>query len=157
MSTTSASTQHIHSTERASGKLGWPWIVVAVGYFVPGVIGVCVRQYLASIGKPVMPWSWVAQAFPTLVIFSVIWVIPFVLVALLSGRLKNRGMQYEGLIYGGFLGTAAAEIIVFIEAWWNVEAVVLGFLVIPFLVFGGTLVGGAVGFCSGWVVARVRH
>ena len=39
MTTTTASSQHIHSPEHASGKIGWPWIVVAVGYFVPGVIG----------------------------------------------------------------------------------------------------------------------
>jgi hypothetical protein len=154
---TTVSTQHIHSPEHSSGNAGWPWIVVAVGYFLPGVIGVCVRQYLVSIGKPVMPWSWVAQELPVLAIFSMIWVVPFVMVALLNGRLKSRGMQFQGLIYGAFLGTAVSEIIVFIEAWWNVEAVVLGFLVIPFLVFGGTLLGSALGFCAGWVIVRLRH
>jgi hypothetical protein len=79
------------------------------------------------------------------------------MVALLNGRLKSRGMQFQGLIYGAFLGTAVSDIIVFIEAWWNVEAVVLGFLVIPFLVFGGTLLGSALGFCAGWVIVRLRH
>jgi hypothetical protein len=34
---------------------------------------------------------------------------------------------------------------------------VLGFLVIPFLVFGGTLLGSALGFCAGWVIVRLRH
>ena len=78
----------IDSPIHAQSKPAWPWIVVATGYFLPGIIGVCVRQYLASIGKPVMPWSWVAREFGVLAIFSLYWVLPFLLVALVAARLS---------------------------------------------------------------------
>ncbi|MGC2832466.1 MAG: hypothetical protein WB627_10835 [Candidatus Acidiferrum sp.] len=150
------STRHVDSPMHGEVKPRWPWIIVAIGFFLPGIIGVCVRQYLVSIGKPVMPWSWVAQAFPSLVIFSLIWVLPYVLVALIAGRLMRRKVRYLGLTCGAFLGTAVAEILVFVDAWRNVEAVVLGFLVIPILVFGGTLLGGVLGFLTGWILERLR-
>ena len=148
---------HVESPIDASRKPGWPWFVVAAGYFLPGVIGVCVREYLQSIGKPVMPWSWVAQEIGLIAIFSLIWVLPFVFVALIAGRLSLAEIKYRGLVYGAFLGTALFEIRVFIDAWWNVEAVYLGFLVIPVLVFGGTLLGGGLGFLAGWLIGRLRH
>ncbi|MGB9465089.1 MAG: hypothetical protein WBR10_08245 [Candidatus Acidiferrum sp.] len=148
---------HVHSPVHASRKHGWTWIVVAVGYFLPAIVGVCVRQYLASIGKPVMSWGWVAQEFTLLAVFSLIWVLPFVLVALLAGWLSLAEIKYRGFVYGAFVGTAVSEIIIFIQAWWNVEAIFLGFLEIPVLVLGGTVLGGALGFLVGYLVGRLRH
>jgi hypothetical protein len=149
--------QHVNVPSHYNQKPIWPWVIVVAGYFLPGVIGVCVRQYLQSIGRPVMPWSWVAQEVGLFVIFSFIWVLPFVFVALIAALFPLAESKYHGLVYGALMGTALFEVLVFIDAWWNVEAIILGFLVIPFLVFGGTLLGGGLGFLTGWLIGRARH
>jgi hypothetical protein len=131
---------------------------VAIGYFLPSVIGVCVRQYLQSIGKPVMTWSEVGHMLLELTFLSLIWVLPFASVALFTSGLLTDS-KYRGFAYGAFLGTALCEVPVFIAVWEDGlgEVLFYGFLIIPIFLFGGMFLGGALGYLAGWLVGRVRH
>lgn len=153
--------QHASAPSHSSQERRWPWVIVAIGYFLPGVVGICVRQYLQSIGAPAMPWSQVGREFPVLAIASVFWALPFFLVARLARRLPLADSKNRGLLYGAFLGTALCEVFIFIGFWSSrfwLEAVYFGFafLLIPIPVFLGTLLGGTLGFLIGWLVGRAR-
>jgi len=142
--------QTVNAPAQTSAKPTWPWAVVLAGYFLPCLIGICVWFYLKAIGKPVMPLNWIPGAIPMFVIFSSIWVLPFVAVALAAVRLPLAQRKYRGLVYGAFLGTALSEILVFGYAWKDVEIIAMGFLILPVGVFAGTLLGAVFGLLAGW-------
>jgi len=146
----SAPVHTVNTPAQSSAKPTWPWAVVAAGYFFPCLVGICVWFYLQALGKPVMPLKWILGAIPMFVVFSFLWVLPFVAVALVAVRLPLVQRKYRGLVYGAFLGTALFEILVFGYAWLDVEIIVMGFLILPVEVFAGTLGGALFGLLAGW-------
>jgi hypothetical protein len=129
--------------------------MLLLGYFLPVMVGILVRSYLQSIGKPVAEWSWFFN--PSLFIYFVFallyWEVPFFLVAWLGrpSRIADPGRTI--IVFAGFLGTSLASILLFADFWKNLEAVILGTIIIPFLILPGTLLGLAIG----WVAARIRR
>jgi len=143
----------VNTPAQSSAKPTWPWIVVCLGYFLPCLIGICVWFYLQVVGIPgvkPMPLRWILGVIPILVIFSFLWVLPFVAVAVVAGRLPLAQTKYRGLVYGAFLGTALFEVPLFGDAWTDVEAIFLGFIVFPVVSLAGTLLGALFGFLIGW-------
>lgn len=141
------------STQGSRFDRRWPLRIALFGYFVPPVIGVCVRSYLVHIGKPVVEWSWIFGS-PRLIVFLallVYWDVPFLLVAALAHRRPLTNPANRPLVVGAFLGTLAASVFLFADLWRNIEAVMIGALVIPFFILPGTLVGLALG----WLVAHM--
>lgn len=55
------------------------------------------------------------------------------------------------MVLSAFMGTLLTSILLFADLWRNIEAVLIGALLIPFLILPGTLVGSAIG----WLVARL--
>ena len=127
----------------------WIWFVVVIGYFLPGLIGISTWLYLRSVGKPVMSIDWIVSAIPVLCFFSVIWVLPFLLVALTAAHADLHQKKIKGMIYGAFLGTGLSEVVVFGAAWNDSEAVVMGVLFLPVAVFVGTIASGGIGYLCG--------
>jgi hypothetical protein len=137
---------------------GWPRRIALFGYFVPAVVGVCVRTYLQHIGKPVMEWSWVFDRSVQFLVLLAYWDIPFLLVAKLARRkpLSNRANLL--MVLGAFLGTLVASVYLFADMWKNVEAILLGALLIPFLILPGTVVGFVLGWLAGTCFPHIdRH
>ena len=72
------------------GKL--PWLVL-LGYCLPGLIGLCVWCYLRVVGIPGIkpePLIWVLFLIPATMIVSLLWIQPFLVVALVASRLPPR-------------------------------------------------------------------
>jgi len=141
---------------RSQGSIfrrGWPLAIALVGYFFPAVVGVCVRAYLQHIGKPVIEWAWVFEPVRLIqfLVFMTYWDVPFLLVAALARRKPISDRANRPLVLGGFLGTLAASTLVFADLWRNIEAIIMGALLIPFFVLPGTLAGLALG----WLFARL--
>jgi hypothetical protein len=142
----------VNAPGQSSAKPAWPWVVVRLGYFLPCLIGIFVWFYLQVVGIPgfkPMPLGWILGVIPVLVIFSFLWVLPFVAVALAADRLPLAQTKYRGLVYGAFLGTALFEVLFFSDFWTNVEAIFMGFLVLPVVTFAGTLLGALFGLLVG--------
>jgi hypothetical protein len=146
-----------HAPAQSIAKPTWAWYIVALGYFLPGVTGLCVWFYLKSIGAPVMSSEWIVNTIPVLAIISIYWVLPFVAVALVAARLPLAQTKYRGLIYGAFLGTALGEIVIFGDAWTNVEAIALAFLVLPIPVCVVAGFGALIGLGVGWLLEKLSH
>lgn len=129
--------------------------MLVFGYFLPVIVGIVVRSYLQSIGKPVVEWSWVFS--PSLFIYFVFallyWELPYFLLAWLGRPRPLADPDRAIIVFGGFLGTSLTSILLFADVWKNVEAVILGTLAIPFLILPGTLLGLAIG----WIAARIRR
>ena len=132
---------------------GWPLRIVLFGYFVPAVVGICVRTYLHHIGKPVVEWSWIfdPSRLVQFLVFFAYWDVPFLLVAALAHRKPWSDRANRPVVLGAFLGTLLASILLFADLWRNIEAVMIGALLIPFFILPGTLVGLALG----WLIARI--
>ena len=139
-------------TGNAVRRPAWMWYVVIAGYFLPSLIGIVVWLQLRSAGKPVMSTEWIVGIVPVLCIVSLIWDLPFLLVLLVAGYVDLHQKKIKGMMFGAFIGTVLAEIVVFGDAWQNVEVVAMGFLLLPIAVFVGTIVSGAVGFVIGWLL-----
>lgn|GEM_PF-4387375 len=141
-------------TVRAIFHDRWSVFMLLFGYVLPVIVGILVRSHLQAIGKPVVEWSWFF--YPVRVVQMLIllayWDIPFFLVAWLhqSHRLPKRGNPI--IIFCGFLGTSAASAVLFADLWRNIEAVLLGAVIVPFFILPGTLLGLAIG----WFVVRLR-
>lgn len=148
--------QTSNATPQRSAKPRWPWALVASGYFLPCLVGICVWFYLRSAGKPVMPLNWILRAIPMFVISSFVWVLPFVAVAVAATRIPLAQRKYSGLIYGAFAGTALTEILVFGYAWLDVEVIVMGVVILPVAVFAGTLAGALLGLFLGWCFEKIN-
>lgn len=145
----------------SSEKLKWPWIVAIAGYFLPGLIGICVWLYLRLVGIPgIEPKQFgsIVRGIPFYAVVFLLWDIPFLIVATVAERLPLARSKHRGLIVGAFLGTALAEVALFIDIWKNAEAVALfSSFLLPILlgfILGGTLVGGLVGLLIGWWFER---
>ena len=127
----------------------WIWYTVIAGYFLPCLIGIVVWLLLQWAGKPVMSIGWIVSVVPILCIFSAIWVLPFLFVALVAGHVDLRNRRMRGMIYGALVGTVLAEVVLFGDAWTNAEAIFIAFLALPVAVFAGTMVFGGIGFLCG--------
>ena len=111
------------------------------------------RAHLQRIGKPVIEWSWVFEPVRLVqfLVFFTYWDVPFLLVAALARRKPMSDRANRPLVLGAFLGTLAASTLIFADLWRNIEAIVIGALLIPFIVLPGTLAGLALG----WLLARI--
>jgi hypothetical protein len=138
-------------------KPRWPWYIVALGYFLPCVIGLGVWFHLKSIGRPVMSSEWIIGSIPYFAILSCYWVFPFVIVALLAVRVPLSETKYRALVFGAFLGAALGEIIIFGDAWTNVEAIALAYLDLPIPVCVATGLGALIGLAIGRLVEKLGH
>jgi len=151
---------NVNTVDQCTPKPTWPWAVVVLGYFLPCLIGICVWVYLQVVGSPTfepMPLHWILGVIPNLLKFSFLWVLPFVAVAVVAGRLPLVQTKYRGLVYGAFLGTSLFEVFFFGEAWMDVEAIFLGFFVFPVVDFAGTLLGALFGFLIGWYLQTKKR
>ena len=136
-----------------SYRRGWPLAIALIGYLLPALVGVFVRAHLQRIGKPVIEWSWVFEPVRLVqfLVFFTYWDVPFLLVAALARRKPMSDRANRPLVLGAFLGTLAASTLIFADLWRNIEAIVIGALLIPFFVLPGTLAGLALG----WLLARI--
>lgn len=129
--------------------------MLLLGYFLPVMVGILVRSYLQSIGKPVAEWSWFFN--PSLFIYFVFallyWEVPFFLVAWLGRPSRIAKPGRATIVLGGFLGTLVPSILLFANLAENGEAIILGTIIIPFLILPGTLLGLAIG----WAAAYIRR
>lgn len=135
---------------RKQSKVAVPLLILLIGLFTPAVIGVIVRTYLAAVGKPVMPWSWIFGHIGMFLVLSLIWVIPCAAVALLASSRRENGRPIGRDVVGAFIGFMAATIWIFSQLWLDVEAVVMGAIIVPILTSIATIIGGAVG----WAVQK---
>ena len=140
-------------------RKGWPRRIALSGFFLPVIVGICVRQYLHSVGKPVMSWDWILPWFYRpgrlllLLIVLAYWDVPFLAVAALADKRPLDKIRNRSLVYGAFSGTLLFTILVFGDLWRDTEAVVMISPMIPLFILPGTLLGLAVG----WAVGRFQH
>jgi len=143
---------------RWSFRKGWPRRIALSGYFLPVLIGICVRQYLQSIGKPVMPWDWILRWFyhPGQLIFLFFmlayWDVPFLMVAALAGKWQMDSKKHRIHVYSAFFGTLLFTLLVYGYLWRNTEAVVMIAPIIPLYVLPGTILGLGIGWFLGLFV-----
>ncbi|MGH9681682.1 MAG: hypothetical protein ACRD4Y_17180 [Candidatus Acidiferrales bacterium] len=130
---------------------GWSLGIALIGYFLPAVVGVFVRAYLQRIGKPVIEWSWMFEPVRLVqfLVFFAYWDVPFLLVAALACRKPLSDHANRPLVLGAFLGTLASSTLVFADLWRNMEAILMGAVLIPFFILPGTLAGLALGWLLG--------
>ena len=139
-------------------RKGWPRRIALSGYFLPVLIGICVRQYLQSIGKPVMPWGWILSWFyrpgQVIVLFLTLayWDVPFLIVGALAGKWQMDNKKHRILVFSAFVGTLLFTLRVYGYLWKNTEAVVMGAPLIPMFVLPGTLLGLGIGWLLGLFV-----
>jgi hypothetical protein len=133
-------------------RRGWPRRITLIGYFLPVVVGLCVRVYLQRMARPVVEWSWFFEPVRLMgmAISLAYWDIPFLLIAAMAGRRPLKDRKNRILVTGGFLGTLLLSILVFADLWRNIEAIMMGTILIPFFILPGTLVGLGIG----WLIAR---
>jgi hypothetical protein len=140
-------------------RKGWPRRIALSGYFLPVLVGICVRQYLQSIGKPVMAWRWILSWFYNpgqlivLVLLLAYWDVPFLIVAAIAGKWQMDDKRHRILVYSAFFGTILFTLVVFGNLWKNTEAVVMMAPVIPLYVLPGTLLGIGIG----WILRLFTH
>ena len=142
-------------TTRTFLSEGWPRRIVLLGYFLPILVGVLVREYLVMVGKPVMPWGWFfnpGRVFQ-MVFLLAYWDVPFLIVAALVARNSAGDNKNTHLAWGAFLGTLLFSLAVFGFLWMSVEAIYMLAPVIPFFVLVGTIMGGGIG----WSAGRIRQ
>lgn len=145
---------------------GWAaaLLVAATGLFLPWVVGLGVKIYLDSRGRPTLPISDFLdpQALPVLLIQTLtLWAFPFlilasaVLVPWRVGFAKDpRGRESMVPIWLAYAGGVLAEIPLFMGIFWEFDAIMLivplGLYIVPPMV---------IGYLIGWwiVVRRVRR
>lgn len=134
---------------------GWPRRIALSSFFLPVVVGVCVREILQAMGKPVMSWSWILSWFysPGPLVFLLLtlayWDVPFLIVAALATNRRMEERKNRILVYGGFFGTLLFSIVVFGYLWRATEAVVMLSYIIPLYILPGTVLGLATGWLIG--------
>lgn len=125
------------------------------GYFFPVIAGILGGFYLQRTGKPIDPWSgFFDPSFLNYLAGALLyWELPLFFVAWLGrpSRIADPGRTI--IVFAGFLGTSLASILLFADFWKNLEAVILGTIIIPFLILPGTLLGLAIG----WAAAYIRR
>jgi hypothetical protein len=135
---------------------GWPRRIAVSTFFLPVVVGICVREILQALGKPVMPWIWILSWFfnPVQFVFLLgmlaYWDVPFLIVAALASNTLMQNRKNRILVYGGFFGTLLFSIIVFGDLWRITEALLMLSGLIPIYILPGTILGLAIG----WLVGR---
>jgi hypothetical protein len=137
---------------RKPSKVAVPLLILLTGFFTPAAIGVIVRTYLAAVGKPVMSWAWIFGHIGMFLVLSLIWALPCAAIAVLASRRKEKGQPIGKDVVGAFIGFMAATILLFSQLWLDVEAVVMGAIIVPVLTSIATIIGGAVG----WAVQKWR-
>jgi hypothetical protein len=137
-------------------KGGWRRRIALSSFFLPVVVGICVREILQMMGKPVMPWSWILSWFydpgPFVLMLCTLayWDVPFLIVAALASNRRMEDKKYRILVYGGFFGTLLFSIVVFGYLWTVTEAIFLISYLIPMPILLGTILGLA----TGWLVGH---
>jgi hypothetical protein len=135
---------------------GWPRRIALSTFFLPVVVGICVREILQVMGKPVVQWSWILSwffnlfQFVRLVGMLAYWDVPFLIVAALASNKRMQDRKNRILVRGGFFGTLLFSIVVFGYVWRVTEAVFMISYLIPLPILLGTVLGLA----TGWVVGH---
>lgn len=136
------------SEEKSATRIAW--VIGVTGTLAPWLVGLGVKFYLQSIGRPTLPVSSFLDpvALPVLVAATVaMWSFPFLILALVArfwllvqdkpaGSFRQR-VWLVWLIYG--FGMAAA-LPIFVSVFWEFDTLYLfmpiGLFICPFMVLG---------------------
>jgi predicted membrane-bound mannosyltransferase len=135
---------------------GWRRRIALSSFFLPVVVGICVREILQVMGKPVMPWSWILSWFSNpgpfvlMVCTLAYWDVPFLIVAALASNRRMEDKKNRILVYCGLSGTLLFSIVVFGYLWTVMEAIFMISYLIPLPILLGTVLGLA----TGWLVGH---
>jgi hypothetical protein len=133
---------------------GWPRRIALSTFFLPVVVGICVREILQTMGKPVLLWDWILEVFnpfnfALLLGWLAYWDVPFLLVAALASNMRMQDRKNRILVYGGFFGTLLFSIVVFGYLWTETGTLLTLSELIPLFILPGTILGLAAGLFVG--------
>jgi hypothetical protein len=137
-------------------KRGWPRRIAVLGYFLPLVIGLCVREFIVMTGGQGASWEWILGWFlsPRSLLFVLAvfyyWDLPFLIVATMAAKLDIGAPRIRALVFGAFFGSLVFTILVFGDLWTDVEHLFFFIDLVPFAVLQGTVLGLGIG----WLIGR---
>jgi hypothetical protein len=137
-------------------------IFAATGVFLPWLVGLAVKLYLDSRGRPTLPVSDFLdpQVIPVLLIQTLaLWAFPFlvlgsaVVVPWRLGFAEDPAARASTLpIWLAYAGGVLADVVLFIGVFWEFDALML---IVPLGLF--LLPPMALGYLLGWWMVRRRH
>ena len=133
---------------------GW-WLI---GFVAPIAVGIVVGFFLRLLGRPVVEWSWFADAFriTQFLGFLVSWTIPFLALAgIVYIKIRDAGKAGAAL-YGAFIGGLSFSIVAFCYLWQNLEGLMMMSSFEPWAIPLAIAVAMVLGAGVGWGAQRVR-
>ena len=129
------------------------WVIIAIGAILPWIVGIAVKLYLDTHGKPTLPWSYFIDfgTFIFLIPLSVWFAIPYIILAYVARNRLTKpfwGLESYGarliFISGGLVGGCIGTVMIFINVFWEFNFL---FFLIPIWIYyiphmlGGLFVG----------------
>jgi hypothetical protein len=145
------------------------WLIAFVGIACPWVIGVSVKLYLQSQGRPTWPWSYFFNPpIMALELWATLWfAAPFLVLAALGrliflGRLwfLDRFNDWERrlVILAGLGWGAVRSVRVFLGLFWELDPIVFMFAFLESLDYvGDIIIGLYAGICVATLSLAVRR
>ena len=93
------------------------WAIFATGLILPWIVALAVRTILDLQGKPVMGWDWIGGMLPVFSAMTVLFCLPFLILAYLSRIYLRHAPEERNPVTGWALaGPGAAPGLTAIEA-----------------------------------------
>ena len=141
------------------------WAIFATGLILPWIVALAVRTILDLQGKQVMGWDWIGGMLPVFSAMTVLFCLPFLILAYLSRIYLRHAPEERNAVAGWALAGAVATLIlgtitIHLGLWISVEGIEWPLLMpVDFLIFnaGMALPGGLLGAIYGWLGSRRSH